>query len=68
MSSMSTQRRKLAAYWPTKHRRIIQGRKRKQEKLLSLGEKITDFQKAALQRISGFFGKVQRANSRRRAA
>ncbi len=59
MSQMSTQRRKLTAYWPTKHRRIVMGRKRKQEKLLSLGEKISESQKATLNRIQNFFGRFR---------
>lgn len=68
MSQMSCLRRKMPSYWEAKHRRIYQGRKHKQEKLLALGERITDFQKVALNRIMRFFGKAQRANSRRRAS
>ena len=56
MSTMSCLRRKMPSYWDVKHRRILHGRKRKQEKLLSLGERISESQKQTLKRLQGFFG------------
>jgi len=56
MSTMGCQRRKLAHYKDNKVRRTVNARRKKMDRLLRLGETITDEQTTILGRLKKFFG------------